>query len=292
MPESILVEKVSPLRDGTVVTIRERTRDEGTIFMAFLQYLMRKLAEKGDLDYLSIATEADELSRVIRERYLLVVDAWEGKERVGHGSLIRHASEEETHVADISIQVNEAFRSKGLGRTLLDALIEYGPVKVQGVQKVLAKVQGTNDPAAKLCIQAGFSVHGIMPGKVQPKQTPVDQLLFVRDLSLAPELLTLPEEGRRVPKYFPHWHETTRERQEKLVLIGFLCGFEIEKFDTVDDSGMWDWASRFALALVDRDPSILDGRTRVEFLQSEALRLIPLRYLRMMAKGLGYVAPV
>ncbi len=254
---------------------------------------MKKIAEKGELDYPTIAQEADELSRVIREKYLFIVDAWVGKERVGHGSLIRHASEEEAHVADASIQVNEAFRGKGLGKTLLDALIEYGPVKIQGLQKVLAKVQGTNDPAAKLCIKAGFSVHGILPGKILKKQqSPVDQLLFVRDLSVAPELLTLPEEGRRVPKLFPHWHETERERQEKIVLVGFLCGFEIERFDAVDESGMWDWASRFALALADRDPSVLDGRTRVEYLQSEALRLIPLRYLRVMAKALGYVAPV
>ncbi len=292
MPETILYEKSITLKNGTVVTIRERAKDEGTILMAFLQYLMRKIAEKGDLDYLSIAAEADELSRVLREKYLFIVDAWVGKDRVGHGSLIRHPSEEEAHVADVSIQVQEDFRGKGLGTTLLDALIEYGPVKIQGVQKVLAKVQGLNDSAAKLCIKAGFSVHGIMPGKVQSQKTPIDLLLFVRDLSMAPELLTLPEEGRRVPKYFPHWHETSREREEKLMLIGFLCGFEIERFDAVDEGGIWDWASRFALALVDRDPSILDGRTRVEYLQSEALRLIPLRYLRMMAKALGYVAPV
>ncbi len=292
MPETILFEKSVTLKDGTVVNIRERSRDEGTILMAFLQYLMRKIAEKGDLDYQGIALEADELSRVIREKYLFIVDAWVEKERVGYGALMRHPSEEEAHVADVSLQVKEDFRGKGLGKSLLDALIEYGALKVQGVQKALAKVQGLNDPAANLCIKAGFSVHGIMPGKVQSQKTPIDQLLFVRDLSMAPELLTLPEEGRRVPKYFPHWHETTRERQEKLILIGFLCGFDIEQFDKVDESGLWDWASRFALALADRDPTILDGRTRVDYLQNEALRLIPLRYLRMMAKALGYVAPV
>ncbi len=292
MPETILFEKSVSLKDGTVVTIRERSHDEGTILMAFLQYLMKKIAEKGDLDYPAIATEADQLSRVIREKYVFIVDAWAGKERVGHGTLIRHPSEDEQHVAELFLQVEEANRGKGLGKVLLDVLIEYGSLKIQGVQKVMAKVQGTNDPAAKLCITAGFSVHGIMPGKVQAQQTPVDQLLFVRDLSVSPELMNLPEDGKRVPKYFPHWHETTRERQEKLVLIGFLCGYDIEKFDAVDEGGLWDWASRFALALVDRDPSILGGRTRVEYLQNEALRLIPLRYLRAMAKALGYVAPV
>jgi L-amino acid N-acyltransferase YncA len=292
VPETILFEKSVTLKDGSVVNIRERTRDEGTILMTFLQYLMKKIAENGDLDYPTIARQADELSRTLRERFVFIVDARVGKEGVGHGTLMRHPSEEEQHVADVSIMVKEATRGKGLGKALLEALLEYGPVKIQGMQKVLAKVQGTNDPAAKLCINAGFSIHGIIPGKVQSEQTPVDLLLFVRDLAITPELLNLPEDGKRVPKYFPHWYETTREREEKLILIGFLSGFDIERYDEVDDSGMWDWASRFALALADRDPVILDGRTRVEFLQDEALRIIPIRYLRVMAKALGYVAMV
>jgi L-amino acid N-acyltransferase YncA len=254
---------------------------------------MKKLADNGNLDYPTVALEADQLSRTIREKFIFVVEARAGNEIVGHGILMRHPSDDEQHIADVSLQVVEATRGKGLGKTLLEALIEYGPVKLQGVQKVLAKVQGTNDVAAKLCIGAGFSVHGILPGKIlQQQQSPVDQLLFVRDLAVTPELLELPEEGKKLPKYFPHWHETSRERQEKLILIGFLCGFDIEQFDKVDESGMWDWASRFAMALVDRDPSILDGRTRVEYLQNDALRLIPLRYLRTMAKALGYVAMV
>lgn len=59
MSETILFEKTVTLKDGTLVNIRERTQDGGTIFISFLQYLMSKIAENGDLDYPKVATEAD-----------------------------------------------------------------------------------------------------------------------------------------------------------------------------------------------------------------------------------------
>jgi len=205
---------------------------------------------------------------------------------------MRHPTGEEQYLADVSIQVTETNRGNGLGSALLGAVIEYGPIKLQGVRKVMARILATNDAAAKLCIREGFSVHGIMPGRVQQQHPPIEQLLFIRDLSVPPEMLNIPEDGKKTPRYFPHWHENERKRQEKLVLIGFLGGYNIKRFDEVDEGGVWDWASRFALALADRDPSVLNGRTRVEYIQNEALRLIPLRYLRMMAKALGFIPPV
>ncbi|OLS12921.1 MAG: hypothetical protein RBG13Loki_3453 [Promethearchaeota archaeon CR_4] len=292
MPQIILFEKSVPLKDGSILNIRERMRDEGTILLSFLRYLIGKIAANGNLDYPKIATEADQLFRVFRDQWLLMLDATVGTEMIGHATLTRHTMGEEQHLADVFIQVSEANRGMGVGRALLGAIIDYGQIKLQGVQKIIAGILATNDTAAKLFIKGGFSVHGIMPGRVQQQHPPVEHLLFVRDLSILPEMLELPEEGKRTPRYFPHWHETERERQEKLVLIGFLCGFDIDRYDEIDDSGIWDWASRFVLGIADWRPDILDGRTRIEYLQNEALRLIPLRYLRMMAKALGYVPPV
>ena len=292
MPETLLFEKVVTLKEGTIVTLRERVRDEGTILLAFLQYLMKKLADQGELDYLSVALESDRLFRTVKEKYIFIVDAYAGKDQMGFGIIQCHPLDEESYLGDVSIFVKKKFRSKGLGKRILDVLLEYGPAKIPSLQKLMVKVPVTNEIAAGLCIKAGFAVHGILPGYIQSQQKPIDQLLFVRDLTMAVELLAIPEEGRRPPSYFPHWHETDRERKEKLMLIGFLSGFDIEQFDKVDESGIWDWASRFALALADRDPGILEGRTRVEYLKNEALRLIPLRYLRAMARGLGYIAPL
>jgi hypothetical protein len=195
----------------------------------------------------------------------------------------------EVHVADLRVVVEPDYQGIGLGTALTQSLLEYGPPKLPGVTKILTIVPAGDDSACKIARFVRFQVYGLLPGTTQPYNGSPDQLVFIRDVVTPPELAELAgSEGEERPLFPPQWQETDQARKERATFLGFLGGFDIEKFDEVDPAGIWDWASRFVLALVDRDPDILQGLTREEYLKQEGLRVIPLVYLRNMAKALGF----
>jgi hypothetical protein len=203
--------------------------------------------------------------------------------------LTRRWSLAEVHVADLRVVVETDYQGNGLGTALTQSLLEYGPAKLPGVTKVVSIVPVGDDSAATIARHAGFQVHGLLPGTTQPYNGSSDQLIFVRDVVASPDLAEFAGNEEAGDQLFPpEWQETDQARKERATFLGFLGGFDIERFDEVDPSGIWDWASRFVLALVDRDPEVLQGLTREEFLKQEGLRVIPLIYLRKMAKALGY----
>lgn len=289
MAHAIIFEKTATLNDGTVVDIRERNRNEETILTAMLQYLVKHLVDSGDDEYAKLLDSGEWVGNVLRGKYVVVLDARVGKDWAGWATLTRHWPPAELHVADIKVSVQEPYRGSGLGIALAGALLEYAPAKLPGVTRVVATVPAGDDAAVALCRRAGFQVEGLLTGTTQPCGGSADQLIFTRDVVVPPELAELAaEEGRLAHLYPPQWHETRQTRGQQAQLCGFLGGFDLERLEEVDTAGIWDWASRFTLALAERDPETFQRRTREEILKEEGLRVVPLGYLRKMAEALGY----
>jgi len=289
MPESIIFEKTVALKDGTPADIRERDRNEESIILAVLQYFVKHLADSGDVDYSSLLDSGERVGKALRGKYLVVIEARVGGEVAGHATLVRRWPIGEVHVADLRAVVEEAYQGNGLGTALTEALLEYGPAKLPGVTKVVTTIPAGDESATTIARRTGFQVHGYLPGTTQPYNGSADQLVFVRDVMVSPELAEFSASEVDQDHLFPpQWQDTDQVRKDRATLLGFLGGFDIERFDEVDPAGIWDWASRFVLELADRDPDILQGLTREEYLKQEGLRVIPLTYLKKMAKDLGY----
>ena len=89
-----------------------------------------------------------------------VFGALENKRLVGVVTLIREGHLKEKHKASIyGLYVDRRMRGKGIGRLLLDRVIQtaHGLPKLKQVR--LAVVEG-NDPALQLYAAAGFKVYG------------------------------------------------------------------------------------------------------------------------------------
>jgi L-amino acid N-acyltransferase YncA len=67
--------------------------------------------------------------------------------------------------AEFSLYVAMAAQGQGIGRSLLQALIQYAPQC--GVNTLLGFVFGHNEPSLRLCHQLGFEQWGFLPSVAQ-----------------------------------------------------------------------------------------------------------------------------
>ncbi len=59
-----------------------------------------------------------------------------------------------SQAADVSLVVSDAWQSRGIGRQLLDLLIEIG--RAEGLERLTACMLSGNQPMADLCQKHGF----------------------------------------------------------------------------------------------------------------------------------------
>jgi ribosomal protein S18 acetylase RimI-like enzyme len=90
-----------------------------------------------------------------------------------------------SHVAQLSLFVSAACRRQGIGRQLLDGLIQWA-ARSPGIDKLQLAVQASNKTAIGLYRRCGFRQEGRLRGQVRRADgTRVDQLLMARGVDRA-----------------------------------------------------------------------------------------------------------
>jgi RimJ/RimL family protein N-acetyltransferase len=95
---------------------------------------------------------------------------------VGRLSLARDSHPASTHVADLGLMVRKEARRQGVGRSLLEAAVDWA--RSSGVRKLELHVFPWNEPAIKLYESFGFEREGYRKGHYRRAGEDVDAILM------------------------------------------------------------------------------------------------------------------
>jgi ribosomal protein S18 acetylase RimI-like enzyme len=99
------------------------------------------------------------LSEVKNGRYVVAVDALDEARIVGHAMLDPMVLRSTAHIAQLTIVVHAGFEGRGIGRALMNHLIDWARGE-PSVQKVELRVRHENERAIRLYRSLGFSEEG------------------------------------------------------------------------------------------------------------------------------------
>lgn len=165
------------------LTVRRLRPDEAEVFWALR---LRGLREHPEAFGASLEEDAARPMEAVRARLMgdsqCVVGAFDGERLVGVGGLYRGGEAKSAHKAHVwGMYVTPEARSRGLGRKLLEALIEEAR-RMPGVERLLLSVAVGNAPAQGLYRALGFRTFGVEPAALKIGGTYVDQELMCRPL--------------------------------------------------------------------------------------------------------------
>ncbi len=124
-------------------------------------------------------------SSIIDQMSVYLVAEWEGR-LVGHAFLEHSTLHSLRHVADLNIAVHLGWQGKGIGRKLLEQIIEWAknsPV----IEKIQLNVRASNTPAISLYKKFGFQEEGRLKNRVKIKDRYIDDIVMGLDLSDIPD---------------------------------------------------------------------------------------------------------
>lgn len=117
---------------------------------------------------------------------IYLVAEYEG-EIVGHAFLEPYALQSLRHIADLNIAVNLGWQNKGIGRRLLEQLIDRAK-KSSDVEKIQLNVRASNIPAISLYKKMGFQEEGRLKNRVKIKDRYIDDLIMGLELKKSKEV--------------------------------------------------------------------------------------------------------
>lgn len=82
----------------------------------------------------------------------------------------------EKHVCNIGLSIAAKYRNEGIGRILLETIIEEGRKNIPNLSIITLCVFGNNTRARKIYEKAGFVEYGNLPGGIIHKDTYVDHV--------------------------------------------------------------------------------------------------------------------
>ena len=164
------------------IEIREtRPEDAGKV----LEYLKRIGGETDNLTFgaeglpFTVAQEAAYLRQMLEASGSAHFTAWQGGEIVGDGSL-RGMSGRMGHRANLGLSVVKAEWGRGIGRRILERLLEYG--RLCGVEIFELEVRSDNNRAIGLYESFGFVRVGTYPGYTRVNGAYYDADIMCLDL--------------------------------------------------------------------------------------------------------------
>ncbi len=164
------------LRDGRVVTFRPATVDDA-------QGVMENINSVGaEIEYImteSVRTDVEREREWIRQydgagSVLFVAEA-DGT-IVGQADAVMGRWPKETHVGTIGIAIRAAYRDAGLGRAMMERILEW--MRVRGLKKASLAVFSTNERAIALYRRLGFEVEGVRKRQYRIRGEWVDDVMM------------------------------------------------------------------------------------------------------------------
>ena len=157
------------LSDGRKVVLRALRSSDLALGIEFANCLVDERAENPLLGILldKRVTRKDELDflkrqlKGIREGNLVNVAAFSGSKMVGNSSIIRRPFSDVRHSGSLGIGIRKEFRGEGLGRRMLEVLLEKA--EGEGILLVELEVFATNKVARRLYENLGFVTFGVVP---------------------------------------------------------------------------------------------------------------------------------
>jgi L-amino acid N-acyltransferase YncA len=110
------------------------------------------------------------------------VGAFDGEALVGFMRYVRFSREARRHVAEVrSVYVQSTMRGSGIGRRLLQRLIE--DAKGAAIESLVLSVLADNLPARRLYEACGFRLYGTEARAIRKGASRIDQALYSLDLA-------------------------------------------------------------------------------------------------------------
>lgn len=105
---------------------------------------------------------------------------------VGHAFLNPHAVQSLSHVADLNMAVHRGWQSKGIGKMLLESIIQWAK-NFSSLEKIGLVVRATNTPALSLYRKMGFQEEGRLKNRVKVDNHYIDDIVMGLDLRPFPQ---------------------------------------------------------------------------------------------------------
>ncbi|MDV3244928.1 MAG: GNAT family N-acetyltransferase [Nitrososphaerales archaeon] len=174
------------LSDGRHVTLRALRSSDLRAAVRFANDLVRERSSNPDLGVLidtrvTLKEERKWLARRvagIRKNEVFSVAAAYGERVVGNCEVTRPSFKDEHHTGSLGIAIVHGFRGAGLGRRMMEVLLETAAAR--GVRLVELRVFSINTRAHKLYAGLGFRTAGRIPGKVLRDGRQIDEILMYR----------------------------------------------------------------------------------------------------------------
>ncbi len=141
---------------GGPVTLRPLTADDKTALLEFF----RRVPAPERLYLKEDVTSTQVIDRWVREldyTRVLPLLAWDGDRIIGDGTLHRSRAEARRHIGELRIVIDPDHRNRGVGRTLLHALVDVACAGDSQLEKLVFEVVADTERAATHTAEAiGF----------------------------------------------------------------------------------------------------------------------------------------
>ena len=154
--------------DGLMAFINELVEEEGINIS-----VERKVTRDEELDWL-----ARQLAEMERGEIVACVAEVDG--RIVANSWIAKGKGVQSHVGTLGISVLKGFRNRGLGSTMVEALLKEA--KAVGIKVVKLSVFASNPLAIHVYEKAGFRKVGCIPGAFYKWGRYIDEIIMVKEL--------------------------------------------------------------------------------------------------------------
>ncbi len=172
--------------DGTSYLIRYPKR---TDLQQLWHYINEISKEKTYIslqgEEVSLKEEKDFLSSALRkiknlESVFLVV---ESSEKIVGIAEVTKKGRAEKHTGVFGITLAKEYRSKGIGRKLMESVISEAMTKLPGLKIIRLVCFAENDRACKLYSAYGFKEYGRLPGGLLYRENPSDEILMYYEIN-------------------------------------------------------------------------------------------------------------
>ena len=174
---------------GGILTLRPMAPEHKTALLDFFQ----RIPAEDRLYLKEDVTSTDVIDQWVRDldySRTLPILAWDGDRVVGDGTLHRSRAEARRHIGEVRIVIDPEYRNRGVGRTLLQSLMNVAKAEDVRLEKILFEVVSDTERAAAHTAEAlgfvkaaTFSAH-IMYFDGEPHDLLVYELRFGEELDI------------------------------------------------------------------------------------------------------------